>query len=240
MPRWKKHILVWAIFLVLMSLMICFWGWPHLSEPLPSHRSARTQLPPPSLILVGPAIFTLLALIIAFAVYLRQVSSRALEMITKIHANEEKLYPKGFDHTDMKLKSLLRTRDNLDITARFMIALIIVIALRIIVEVLARFPNPPDWGGDFVLPLADLLIMLWVFLLFFVLGTVHLLARQDDIKVYTKTEEYIATYIDKPEILGKAPDRGPVNPMLTQQTMSPFFALGVLLLLACSFGRVRK
>jgi hypothetical protein len=165
-----------------------------------------------------------------------------METIAKIHANEEKLYPprKDLGHTDLKLKALLRTHDNLDVAAPFMIVLIVVIVLRITCDVLARFPSPPDSGMDFLLPLVDLIIIVWLLLLFFVLGVVHVFARRDDIKVRRKTDEYIVAHLDKSETASDTPSSMPGEPALAKRRMYPFAVWGGLLLLAGLFGRGRK
>jgi len=165
-----------------------------------------------------------------------------MDTILRIHANEEKLYPprKGLEHTDIKLKALLRTHENLDVAALFMIALIVLIVLRILYDVLARFPSLPDWGIELLLPLVDLVIMVWLFLLFFVLGFVHVFARRHESSVRKKTDEYLATRSDEPETLNRVSNTASTKPALGQRRMHPFVVWGAVLLLASLFDQGRK
>ena len=193
MANWQKHAVVWIpLVLIIATVVVGCWGY--LFETLPSNPFTTGEHHQAPLILTGPAAFTLLALIIAFAVYLRQVSSKAMDMIMNIQADKESLYPAkgGLEHTAVKLNALHRTHSNLDVAAVCMILLIAGIVARIFLDVFSRFPGMPDYGIDFILPLMDLIIILWVFLLFLVLGIVHVIARHDDRKIREMTNKYIA------------------------------------------------
>jgi hypothetical protein len=203
-------------------------------------------------VLSGPAPFALLALIIAFAVYLRQVSNRAMDTIASIHARREReMFPPGEKHTTLKLDALRSTHNNLEIAAPFMIFLIVAIVSRITIDVLARFPNPLDWGLAFLVPLIDLVIMVWVCLLFGVLGLVHFSARGNDTVIRKQTDEFIASQLGGSEISNTSPTSAQAaTPALSKATAAvsksgqalirPLIIWAGALLLISLFSQQRK
>jgi len=191
---WMKKLLMsksfWLMFLFTVVLLVGHFAWPWLSPPPPA-RLQKARPAVPAALLSGPAAFTLLALVIAFGVYLRQVSNGAMDALTKIDAGKEEIYPPKKRHTELKINSLRSTNAKLDIVAPFMVLLAIVIVLRIMFDAVVRFPNPPEWALGVLLPLVDLVITIWVCLLFAVIGLVHYLLQRDDAIVRGKTEEYL-------------------------------------------------
>jgi len=185
---WMKKLLMstsfWGIFLLIVVWLVRHFALPWLSPPPPA-RLQKARPADPAALLSGPAAFTLLALVIAFGVYLRQVSNGAMDALTKIDAGKEEIYPPKKRHTELKINSLRSTNAKLHTVAPFMVLLAMVIVLRIMFDAVVRFPNPPEWALRVLsvwLPLVDLVITIWVCLLFAVIGLVHHLfaARRSD------------------------------------------------------------
>jgi hypothetical protein len=166
-------------------------GRPWLADPklMPANGNAI----PPAPLLSGPPAFTLISLLVAFAVYLRQVSDRAIELWTKIKAGEEKIYPCGEDHTNQKLAALENTHENLDIAAPFLISLVVLVTVRITIDATQRFPSPPQFNPAKTLPMLDLLIVVWISSLFLILGSVHYFARRKGEQVRASTNTFFAS-----------------------------------------------
>jgi len=181
--------------------MLAQFAWPWLTEPdmketVVSAQSKNTAAP--GLLLSGPPAFILLSLVIAFAVYLRQGSNRAVELWTRIQAGEEKIYPIGRDHTNQKLTALENTHDNIDVAAPFLILLAVVVAVRIIADATLRFPSPPYPVLAKILPVSDLIIVVWISSLFAILGFVHYSARRTDKSVRASTNAFLIGPVQLP------------------------------------------
>jgi hypothetical protein len=114
-------------------------------------------------ILKGAPQFIVLSLVVAFAVYLRQVSTNASELRDKIKRGKEWNYPLGAAHTEDKLQALDGVCEKIGITAPFMILLTIASAGRIVFDALLKFPRLALLHIGWVLFLMDLGIALWVF-----------------------------------------------------------------------------
>jgi hypothetical protein len=88
-------------------------------------------------LLKGPQEFILLALIVAFTAYLRQVHMSAIEQRDKIRKGEVWNYPlhKPYhEYTMAKVKALDNVAESLAIASPFLIWLFILVAFRIVVE----------------------------------------------------------------------------------------------------------
>lgn len=143
-------------------------------------------------ILTGPPAFILLALVIAFAVYLRQVSNRVEDQWTTIRINEARPYPLGESHTNDKLEGLTSTYDQLVLVAPFLIFVSIVLLMRLVFESILRFYTLPRWTVlAWTLPLVDFEIIAYLAALFIILGTLHYRARKNDKKVRRLTHSFL-------------------------------------------------
>lgn len=144
-------------------------------------------------LLSTPAAFTLLAIVVALSAYLRSVAGAADEKRHKITANQEPLYPitaPPMSHTISKLTALDTTYERLQIGARFLIWLTIVVALRLFCECITRF-------GFYLSPHAsyfrviDMWIFEWLALSIMVLSIMHYKAHRRDEAIRQRMLEWL-------------------------------------------------
>jgi len=142
-------------------------------------------------VLKGAPQFIVLSLVVAFAVYLRQVSTNASELRDKMKRGKEWNYPPGTAHTEDKLQALDGVCEKIGITAPFMILLTIAAAGRVVFDALLKFPPLASLHINWVLFLVDLGIALWVFFFFVALAIFHTRGRRRDnnIRLATRANE---------------------------------------------------
>jgi hypothetical protein len=174
----------WLALAIFIAILIgVIWGTRHW---LGDQRDASIE---PAL--KGAPQFIVLSLVVAFAVYLRQVSTNASELRDKIKSGTMWNYPLGTAHTEDKLQALDGICEKIGITAPFMILLTIAAAGRIVFDTLLKFPRLVSLHVSWVFFLVDLGIALWVFFLFAALAIFHTRGRRRDnnIRLATRTNE---------------------------------------------------
>jgi hypothetical protein len=166
-------------------------------------------------ILKGAPQFIVLSLVVAFAVYLRQVSTNASELRDNIKSGKVWNYPPGKAHTEDKLQALDGVCEKIGITAPFMILLTIAAAGRIVFDALLKFPRLAALHINSALFLVDLGIALWIFFLFFALAIFHARGRRRDSNIR------INTRANEDECLRNFAHNANLNPIAEPHTPTP-------------------
>lgn len=212
-----------------------------------AHHYFGDQMEPSSdPILKGAPQFIVLSLVVAFAVYLRQVNTNASELRDKINSGQVWNYPVESDHAEDKMQALDGVCEKLGIAAPFLILLTIVAAGRIVFDALLKFPLLAQRKLNWILFLVDLGIALWIFLLFVALAIVHRKGRKrdDGIRIAVRADEdknrptvqsMRERQVGSEGRVGKAPSTIRRAP----QSASRLAALGWLILVAFFFSRSR-
>lgn len=188
----KKSQILGALCLILFVFLITYWTaeWLGVSQDIEP-------------LLKGPPQFIVLSLVVAFAVYFRQISISAEDLWDKIREEEEEafFYPIGRQHTEDKMRSLERTSENLSIVAPFMVALTIFITIRIVFDSILRFPNSPFQGVDGalgiipgILPMVDFVIAVWILVLFLAFAQMHSSAIKRNEKIRADVKNYVQEF----------------------------------------------
>lgn len=138
-------------------------------------------LPPPkgTPLLNGPPQFIMLAISVAFAAYLRQVSIHAAELRDKIRHGDVWNYPETESWAKNKMDELDLTSATISAITPFMFGFILLVSARVITDGVMRFHvlpgSHPKW-----LYVADVLLAIWLFLIFLGLTIAHFKARRAD------------------------------------------------------------
>lgn len=152
------------------AIAVALWSYisftPHGNDPL----------------LSGPPQFVILALIVAFAVYLRQVSLHAAELRERIVHGEAWNYPPTEDFAKDKMMEADKTCDLIRFVSPFMILMIIAVSCRIVCESWVRLIYPRGTTPAFLFS-TDLFIAMCLFLGFFGLVMGHRTARSVDDRI---------------------------------------------------------
>jgi len=133
-------------------------------------------------LLSTPAAFTLLAIVVALSAYLRSVAGAADDKRHKIRANQEPLYPMttpSTPHTICKLSALDKSYERLQIGARFLIWLTIIVGLRLVLESIARFGFYLDPHASYF-RVIDMWVFEWLALAIMVLAVMHYKGHRRD------------------------------------------------------------
>ena len=141
-------------------------------------------------LLKGPPQFIVLSLVVAFAVYLRQVGSAAMELRDKIKDGKVRLYPLGQKFTETKLENLEKTYENLSLAAPFLIAITVVVSLRVVFDSILRFESSIFGSYRWFLTIADFLIAEWLSLCFLALAALHFFARRRDERIRAAARDF--------------------------------------------------
>jgi len=141
-------------------------------------------------LLKGPPQFIVLSLVVALAVYLRQLAAGAMEFRDKIRNERVRLYPSGQRFTEAKAKNLERIYEILGLTTPFLIALALVLSLRIVFDSILRFESSVFADYRWVLTVADFLIAEWLFWFFLFLAALHFFLRRTDERIRAAARDY--------------------------------------------------
>jgi len=98
-------------------------------------------------LLSGSAGVTALALVVALAVYLRNVSSNTQDNIEDILSDSSKVWHKGENHTHRRLALLSNTRQNIEDLTPVMFALAVAFGLRVLAGAF-----PLHWWQQYIVP----------------------------------------------------------------------------------------
>lgn len=142
-------------------------------------------------LLSAPPAFVLLAVVVGISGYLREVSKNREKEIDDIEERKcASKFPPGSPQRKKRLDDLESSRKRLTFVATCMIALVILIAARLLAIAIMRAVNRSDplWL-DVAYRVADLVIMALLFALFISLGWMHHIGRQknNEIRVMVKT-----------------------------------------------------
>lgn len=133
-------------------------------------------------LLSSSAAFTLLAIVVALSAYLRNVANAADEKREKIKSGDMKLYELGKLHTEERLKALDATYDKMQVAARFLIRLTLLVTIRIFLDGIAHFGF--YWlNSSWFFRMFDFLIFEWLLLAVIVLSLLHHRAYERDERI---------------------------------------------------------
>jgi hypothetical protein len=132
-------------------------------------------------ILSTPPAFTLLAVMVGLAAYLRNLAETRDKMADDIEEKRIQRFPPGAPHTKTKLAELKSSRRRLNAVAPVMIWMTIFTAIRLALVAAVRLfyrLDPTRWDGYFYW--YDFVVMCMVVLLFIALWIMHFVTRRRD------------------------------------------------------------
>jgi hypothetical protein len=140
-------------------------------------------------LLSNPPAFVLLAVAVALAAYLRQMSEAREKSFDEIAAGDDEKFPLGAPHTEKRLSYLESSRQKLNGVAPPVIFLTIVIAFRLMLLAgMKLFASETPKLVDALFRWIDFAAMLFISCLFVALWYMHRKARQknEEIRAMTK------------------------------------------------------
>jgi len=131
------------------------------------------------LLLSGPPEFIILAIIVAFGAYLRQVSIHASDSRNKILAGEEWRLPPDKAYSKEKMKELDKTYQTIRLVSPYMIGMVLVASGRIVFDSVVRVTTVKR-DNPRILYSLDVFLAITLFLAFVGLAIAHFVARRAD------------------------------------------------------------
>jgi len=175
--RWRFKLLkCYVLWFALLAGVVSLVTWKYYSGIVPSKEP----------LLKGPPEFILLALIVAFTAYLRQVHMSAIEQRDKIRQGKVWNYPlhKPYhEYTKAKMKALDSVAENLAIASPFLVWLFVLVAFRIVVEAALRFSPACSVAYPRWLYIFDFAIAIWVLGIFIILALTHWHSRRRNAEI---------------------------------------------------------
>jgi hypothetical protein len=127
----------------------------------------------------GPPQFVVLAILVAFGAYLRQLSLASADLRDKIRCGEVWNFPPTEEYAKAKMQQCDRVCDVIRFVTPFMILLLVAVSFRIVVEAILRIYYGKGQNPAFLYSV-DLMVALCLFLGFLGLAIAHFKTRSED------------------------------------------------------------
>jgi hypothetical protein len=151
---------------------------------------------PNTVLLSNPPGFILLALMFALAAYLRQMGEDREKLLDEIQGNRVWNFPRGKEHTDLKIRRLRTSQLIFRWIARLCIVFSAGVAFRLASLAYVRYYFPDDTAHyDHFFRWFDFGIVSALLVLVCVLGAVHEIGRASDRKIADKMEVWLPQYL---------------------------------------------
>ena len=231
--HWRLKLLkYYALWFAVLSGVVSVVTWKYYSGIVLSKEP----------LLKGPPEFILLALIVAFTAYLRQVHMSAIEQRDKIRKGEVWNYPLHtpyHEYTKAKIEALDSVAESLAIASPFLVWLFVLAAFRIVVEAVLRLSPTSSLSYPRWLYIFDFAIAFWVLGIFIILALTHWHSRRRNAEIRAVERAFedevgpqIGSEKEKPPVAQENATQDnlsdfdlPPLPSLRRPTSSPWFVL---------------
>lgn len=157
---------------------------------------------PDTVLLSNPPGFILLALMFALAAYLRQMGEDRERLLEEIQGNRVWNFPRGEEHTDLKIRRLRTSRFIFRWIARLCIVFSAGVAFRLALLAYCRYYFAYDMAHySHFFRRFDFWIVLALFVLVCILGVIHEIGRASDRKIGRIMEVWLPQYLAAQERL---------------------------------------